>query len=84
MPTYDYVCDVNNQMLEVKHKMNEIVHNWGELCEKANISPGETPLDSPVRKLATGGQVVKRSSMGNPDLPPCATGGCQSGMCDLN
>ena len=84
MPTYDYKCDANEQILEVKHKMSEVVENWGELCEKANIDPGNTPLDTPVKKLATGGQVVKSGNLGNADLPPCATGPCNSGMCGLN
>ena len=84
MPTYDYRCDANEQIVEVKHKMSEVINTWGELCEKADVDPGNTPLDAPVKKLATGGQVVKSGSLGNADQPPCATGGCNPGMCGLN
>lgn len=84
MPTYDYQCDANGQMVEVKHGMNEVVSNWGELCERVGMECGDTPADSPVRKLATGGQVVKSSSIRSGDLPPCAGGGCSGGMCGLN
>ena len=83
MPTYDYQCDANGRMVEVKHAMNEIISNWGELCERAGIESGDTPADSPVKKLATGGQVVKSTSMGSGKLPPCASGGCNGGMCGL-
>ncbi|MDH5445416.1 MAG: zinc ribbon domain-containing protein [Gammaproteobacteria bacterium] len=83
MPTYDYQCDANGQTVEVRHGMNELLKNWGELCDKAGIVTGDTPVDSPVRKLATGGNVVKSSSAGSGDLPPCASGGCNGGMCGL-
>lgn len=84
MPTYDYQCDANGQLVEVKHGMNEQLLTWAELCDRAGINPGQTPADSPVRKLATGGQVVKRSNIGSGNMPPCASGGCGGGMCGLN
>ncbi len=74
MPTYDYACDANERIIEVRHKMSETILNWGELCEIAEIDVGSTPIDVPVRKLVNGGQVVTR--------PPCSTGhGCPSGGC---
>ena len=51
MPTYDYYCPANNQKLEVLHGMAEKVETWGELCRVAGRSPGETPPETPVRKL---------------------------------
>ena len=85
MPTYDYRCETDGQVYEVNHRMSEHLKTWGELCEKTGIAPGDINLDSPVTKLATGGNVVKSGSMGSgPDLPPCATGGCGGGMCGLN
>ena len=84
MPTYDYQCDANGRTLEVRHGMNEKLSTWAELCERAGIELGNTPGDSPIRKLATGGQVVKSSSMGSGNMPPCASGGCGGGMCGLN
>ncbi len=84
MPTYDYVCEVNAQVLEVKHSMSEAIKTWVELCERAGIDPGDTPADTPVNKLATGGQVVKRSSLGSGAAPACDNGGCcAGGMCGL-
>ena len=83
MPTYDYLCEANERIVEVRHGMNESIANWGELCERAEIDMGSTPADSPVKKLATGGNVVKSGSMGSGNLPPCASGGCGGGMCGL-
>ncbi len=84
MPTYDYKCDANGQVLEVSHRMSEEINNWGELCAKANIETGSTASDSPVKRLATGGNVVTSSNLGGGDLPPCATGGgCPGGSCGI-
>ena len=84
MPTYDYQCEANGQTVEVRHGMNEQLSNWAELCERAGIATGDTPADSPVRKLVTGGQVVKSNNMGS--TPSCGGGGgggCGGGMCGL-
>ena len=84
MPTYDYQCDNNGRVVEVRHGMNELLSSWGELCERAGIDGGDTPADSPVRKLATGGNLVKSSARSSGDLPPCASGGCGGGMCGMH
>ena len=78
MPSYDYICEINGKVLEVKHRISEVVNNWGELCTLAEIDTGDTPTDSPVRKLATGGQVLSSGSR-NDNIPPCASGGCCGG-----
>ncbi len=87
MPTYDYRCEANGRVVEVRHGMNETVATWGELCERAGIDPGDTPLDAPVRRLISGGYVVSSASLGNPapacDAPGCGMGGCASGACGL-
>ena len=83
MPTYDYRCEQNGQIVEVKHRMSEQLSTWGELCTLAGIDMGTTPAETPVKKLATGGQVVKSNTLGSSDLPPCASGGCSGGMCGL-
>lgn len=84
MPTYDYHCDANGQTLEVNHRMSEKMLNWGELCERAGTDPGETPLSSPVKRLATGGQVVRSSTLKSSNEPPCAVGGgCPGGGCGI-
>ena len=85
MPTYDYRCDSNGQTVEVKHRMSENISTWGELCETAGMDVGTTPADSPVRRLATGGQVVKSSNLGDASAPACSSGPCcGGGMCGLN
>ena len=44
MPTYDYRCESNSRVVEVMHRMNEQMRTWGELCEKAGVAPGDTPV----------------------------------------
>lgn len=84
MPTYDYFCDANGQKVEVSHKMSEGLATWGELCKRAKMEPGDTPLDSPVRKLIGGSAVIHSSSLSNPE-PACGTGTCcPTGVCGLN
>lgn len=76
MPLYDYKCDACQHTFEVSHPMSA-------------PSPTECPKCQAhgVRKvLSTGGVLGSTKSGGNPAgpaLPPCATGGCGSGMCGL-
>ena len=82
MPTYDYRCEANQQIYEVKHPINTQLNNWGELCAQAGISPGSLDPDSKVTRLISGAGVVRSSSLKNPDAPPCMTGGgCSGGSC---
>jgi hypothetical protein len=86
MPTYDYRCDTNGKTVEVIHRMSEQFDTWGELCEKAGIEPGETALDAPVHRLATGGNIISSNSLssGAAPAPACSTGSCcAGGMCGL-
>jgi len=65
--------------------MSEEIRTWGELCDKAGIDPADTPVDAPVKRLATGGNVVTSSSMGSGAEPACSTGACcPGGMCGLD
>ena len=83
MPTYDYYCDTNGQKVEVRHSISEEFKRWGELCDRAQIDPGDTPVDTPVRRLISGGAFISSSSLSNPE-PSCATGACcPSGVCGL-
>jgi predicted nucleic acid-binding Zn ribbon protein len=50
MPTYLYVCDGNDAVIEVRHGMQKVIRNWGELCYAAQIPLGDTPFDTAVRK----------------------------------
>lgn len=83
MPTYDYRCNATGEVFEVKHRMSECLSTWGELCERAGIESGELSPDSPVTRLATGGQVVKSTSLGDRGSP-CGASGCGRGMCGMN
>jgi len=84
MPTYDYRCDQNGQVLEVQHRMSESLSTWGELCERLGISPGDTPADASVHRLATGGNILSGSTKSAPEAPACSTGSCcPGGFCGL-
>jgi hypothetical protein len=80
---YDYQCEATGQVVEVEHKLSETISTWGELCERAGISPGDTPGDSPVRRLITGGTYLASSSSGPCSGPSCVqhvhSGGCCGG-----
>jgi predicted nucleic acid-binding Zn ribbon protein len=84
MPTYDYRCEANNEIYEVKHAMSASAATWGELCELGGMALDGIPADAPVKKLLNTGGVVKSSSLKNPDAPPCMTGsGCPGGSCGV-
>ncbi len=83
MPTYDYRCETNGRVVEVMHRMNDQMHNWGDLCDKAGIEPGDTPPEAPVTRMATGGNVISSTSSGGDAAPACGMGGCPGGMCGL-
>lgn len=61
MPTYDYRCEANDQIIEVHHRISEKMKTWGELCDMAGIEPGDIPLDTAVTRLVTGGNFNKMS-----------------------
>jgi hypothetical protein len=84
MPKYDYRCEQNEKTIEVSHSMNETVNTWGELCTLAGIDPGETPGDSPVHKIISGGYVAtgapSPASSHSCTAPSC----CSGGICGLD
>jgi len=81
MPTYDYRCESTGQVVEASHRMSEQPRTWGELCALSGLAPGDVPADSPVTRLATGGNVVGGESLRNPE-PACGTGACcPAGYC---
>jgi hypothetical protein len=83
MPTYDYFCEANGRKVEVSHKMSESLGSWGELCGRAGIEPGDTPSETPVKRMITGGAIIGSTSRNEP-APACATGACcPGGMCGL-
>lgn len=50
MPTYDYFCEDNGQTVSVRHGMQVVIRNWGELCFAAQVPMGDTDFEAPVRK----------------------------------
>jgi hypothetical protein len=65
--------------------MSESLTTWGELCSRAGVDQGDTPAESPVHRLATGGNLISSSSLGSGTAPACSTGTCcPGGMCGLN
>jgi predicted nucleic acid-binding Zn ribbon protein len=84
MPSYDYRCEANGRVVEVRHGMNEKLATWGEVCQKAGIDTGETAADAPVSRLISGGGIVSSASLSNPEAPACGAGGCGGGMCGLS
>jgi predicted nucleic acid-binding Zn ribbon protein len=82
MPTYDYRCEADQKVYEVKHSISELLHTWGELCEHAGFAAGDIAPDSKVTRLISSAGVVKSSSLKNPEAPPCMSGGgCSGGSC---
>jgi hypothetical protein len=51
MPVYEYFCPANGVTVEVLHGMNERVDTWADLCARAGLDPGTTPLEAPVERL---------------------------------
>lgn len=68
MPTYDYLCTQNQKTLSVQHGMKETLKTWGELCQKTQSDPGNTPLDAPVERVISGGIALPIASA-VPQLP---------------
>jgi len=77
MPTYEYRCASNDRVVEVQHKMSEQLRTWGELCERAGITPGRTDPRAPIEKLMSAGYI---GGGGRAEAPPAA---CEAPMCGM-
>lgn len=79
MPRYEYRCEANSRTVEVAHPMSQRLTTWGEVCQLAEIEPGNTPADTPVEKVLSLGFVQGgTSSSNNPHTcsrPNCCMGG---------
>jgi hypothetical protein len=71
MPLYDYFCPANQCTVEVGHRMHEDIRTWAELVAAAGIDAGDTPPGSEVRRIITGGSVLKASSGEARAQAPC-------------
>ena len=87
MPTYEYRCEANGRLVEVRHKMAERLSSWGELCERAGITPGKTDPAAPVEKLISAGFINAGTSTGASEAacaaPACGNGFCGTGACGI-
>ncbi len=79
MPTYDYRCPSNGEVVEVQHGMDERISTWGELCRAVGRAPGNTPEDAPVERLISGGSVLSSGTGSEAPAPTC----CPGGTCGL-
>lgn len=59
--------------------MSESVSTWGELCERAQRDPGDTPADAPVERLIAASGSVHGGECGSGEA--MGGGGCCSGAC---
>ena len=71
MPTYDYHCEQNSRTVSVQHSMKEQIRNWGELCQRAQVEPGQTPATASVERIISGGIALPIASAA-PALPMAA------------
>jgi hypothetical protein len=80
---YEYRCEANGLLVEVRHKMAERLASWGELCERAGIAPGKTDPRAPVEKLISAGFINAGTGSSEPECaaPGCGNGTCGSGAC---
>ena len=86
VPTYEYHCEANGRLLEVRHNMAEKLSTWGELCQRAGISPGGTDPTAPVEKLISAGFIRAGTSRSEPacSAPGCGNGFCGTGACGID
>lgn len=80
MPTYDYRCEANGKTVEVNHSMQTSLATWGDVCHASGQTLGDTDADAPVHRLANGGQVIRRGSLGE-TTPACGAPRCCGGGC---
>ena len=84
MAKYDYRCEQSGRTVEVSHSMDQVINTWGELCALAGIEAGETPAESPVHKVISGGFITtgarSQASSHSCTAPAC----CSGGMCGLD
>lgn len=70
MPDYDYHCPGNGRTVSVRHSMLDGILTWGELCRHSGEPVGDTPADSPVQRVMSGGFLkVRGRSFGQEKAP---------------
>ncbi len=67
---YQYLCEQNGRTVEVEHRVSERLKTWGDVCRRAGIDSGQTPLDTPViRMISNPNPVVWRLKGIDKDKP---------------
>ena len=51
MPIYAYFCATNGETVEVVHSMKEDLTSWGDVCDRAGRSAGDTPREATVERI---------------------------------
>ncbi|MCL4822368.1 MAG: zinc ribbon domain-containing protein [Vicinamibacteria bacterium] len=51
MPRYDYYCEANDRVVEVRHGADEKLHTWAEVAARAGLAPDATPGEAPVERV---------------------------------
>lgn len=70
MPLYEYYCEHNQQTVEVRHGMSERITTWEKLCSLAGIQVGNTPKNTEVKRVISGGMgIPRKSTEAKPNIP---------------
>ncbi|MFC2131740.1 FmdB family zinc ribbon protein [Bacteroidota bacterium] len=76
MPTFAYKCEECGTKYEIFHKTSEKEEDI--ICPSCISTNAEKLMSAPnIGSMSSGSGYV-------PDMPPCASGACQSGACGLN
>lgn len=51
MPRYDYYCEANGRVVEVRHGLDEKLHTWAEVAQRAGLEPDATPPEAAVERV---------------------------------
>lgn len=77
MPYYEYYCDANDTLVEVRHPMSEELGTWGEVCDRSGRDPGTTPPDTRVERRMSLPVPTPATAAGRSGPEPCGPGcGC--------
>ncbi len=82
MPTYDYRCEANQEVYEVKHSLSLKAETWQELCDIGDLDPGTIAPETKVTRLIGGSSVVKSNALKNPE-PACGKPNGCGGQCSM-
>ena len=59
--------------------MTTLLQTWGQLCDTAELDPGETPVDAPLRRVFSapliGSKEPASAAQPAPNVP-CQPNGC--------